>query len=128
MPDYNKLAQTTLDLIKKSGRAFVITRSRPSFDDVTGTPTAGTPQAGTFQAIVLPRYKGRTFDSLDDSIKEKLIQGKARTLYAAAVGAPFAPEALDEVTISGEQWVVIGCTELSPAGITMLYTIGVVKK
>lgn len=126
--DYAKSAASALAIIKKNGKEYVISRSRPAFDDVTGEPADSTPLTGKLTAVVLPRYKGPAFDSLDDGLKEALIKGKTRTVLAAAKGVAFVPEALDEVTINGTQWLVIGCSELNPAGVPIIYTIGVIQK
>lgn len=127
MPDYSKTAANALKSIGKAGRQLEIMRPVVSFDNTTGVPTDAPTVKGYINAIVLPRYKGMVFGSLDDGLKEALVKGKLCTVLAAAKGAPFKPEALDVITIDGTKWQVIGCTELSPAGIPILYTIGVVE-
>lgn len=127
MPDYSKTAANALKSIAKAGRKLEIMRPVVTFDNTTGVPTNGPTLQGYITAVVLPRYKGQIFNSLDDSLKEALVKGKLRTVLCAASGAPFKPEALDVVTIDGTKWQVIGCTELSPAGIPIIYTIGVVE-
>jgi len=126
--DYSKSADAALKIIKENGREYAISRSRPVFDDVTGEPVESSPVSGTLKAVILPRYKGMVFNEMDNALKEAIIAGKARTVLAAAKGVAFAPEALDEITINTSQWVVVGCSELNPAGTPIIYTIGVVQK
>lgn len=130
MADYSKDAAEALAAIKEAGEEYIIFRSRPAFDDISGTPVEppDTPLTGKLAAVVLPRYKGATFASLDDSLKEALIRGKLKTVLAAAQGAPFAPEALDEITLADGVWQVVGCTALAPNGLPIIFTIGIHKK
>jgi hypothetical protein len=128
MADYSKTAASALATIKKKGKRFEIKRPVMSFPNSDGIPVVSEPQTGFINAIILPRYKGQIFQSLDDSLKEALIKGRLKTVLAAAQGAPFKPEALDVITIAGSYWNVIGCTELAPDGETpIIYTIGVME-
>lgn len=128
MADYTEDAKAALASIKEAGKEYVISRSSPVFDDISGTPTGATEASGKIAAIILPRYKGQVFDALDSSMKEALVRGKLKTCLAAAQGAPFEPAALDEITIGSETWQVIGCSTLGPDGLPILYTIGIVLK
>lgn len=128
MADYAKTAANALKSIAKAGTKLAIMRPVATFDNITGAPTDAPTLQGYITAVVLPRYKGQIFASLDDSLKEALVRGKMKTVLAAANGAPFKPGPLDVVTINGTQWQVIGCTELAPDGVTpIIYTIGVVE-
>jgi hypothetical protein len=128
MADYSKDAREALATIKAEGKSFVISRPVVAFDAV-GVPTDGETLQGNIFAIVLPRYKGMIFNSLDDSLKDALVKGKLKSVLAAAEGAPFKPSPLDSIEIAGSQWLVIGCTELAPDGETpIIYTIGVVER
>jgi hypothetical protein len=128
MANYEKNAANALKSIAKAGKKFQIFRPVVTFNDVTGIPTDAPTLAGEITAVVLPRYKGQIFNSLDDSFKEALIRGKLRTVLAAAKGAPFSPEALDIVVINGTNWQVVGCTPLAPDGATpIIYTMGVIQ-
>lgn len=128
MANYQKDADDALKSIAEEGTKLEIFRPVVSFNDATGIPTDQPTIRGFITALVLPRYKGQTFGSLDDSLKEALVRGKLKTVLAAAKGAPFAPAPLDVITINGTQWQVIGCTALAPDGVTpIIYTIGVVE-
>lgn len=127
MPDFAKTAANALKSISKNGRVLAISRPVVTFDNVTGEPTKGPTVAGTITGIVLPRYKGQRFNSLDDSLKEALVAGRLRSILAAANGASFPPQPLDVISFDGSDWRVIGVTELSPTGIPIIYTIGVVQ-
>jgi hypothetical protein len=128
MANYQKNADSALKSIVKAGTKLEIFRPVVAFDDTTGIPTEGPTLRGYITAVVLPRYKGQIFGSLDDSLKEALVRGKLKTVLAAAKGAPFAPGPLDVITINGTQWQVVGCTALAPDGVTaIIYTIGVVE-
>jgi len=128
MANYSKTADSALKSIARAGTKLEIFRPVANFDDLTGVPTDGPTLKGYITAVVLPRYKGQIFGSLDDSLKESLVKGKLKTVLAAAKGAPFAPGPLDVITIDGTQWQVVGCTALAPDGVTpIIYTIGVVE-
>lgn len=128
MANYTKNASSALALISKYGRKYPIARELSTFDEITGKEVAKTTRGGEITAIVLPRYKGILFDSLDDSFREGLVIGKSRVLLVAAKGAPFPPTPLDKINIGGDEWEVVGITELNPAGIPIIYTIGIIKK
>jgi hypothetical protein len=128
MADYSTDAADALASIKEAGKEYDISRKVLVFDDVTGLPVDDERISGKIAAIILPRYKGPIFQNLDASMKEALIQGKMKTVLAAAQGAPFAPEALDEISLNGTVWDVVGCTELAPDGLPIIYTIGVILK
>lgn len=126
--DYNEIAQGALESIKEAGGTLAILRSRPSFDDITGTPTPDpSPQSGKLSAVVLPRYKGVVFRNMDEAFREALVKGRAKSVLAAASDATFPPEPNDELTIEGSQWRIIGVTVLAPAGVPLVYTIGVMQ-
>ena len=128
MANYQKNADSALKTIAKAGGKLEIFRPVLNFNDVTGVPLNDVTQRGFITAVVLPRYKGQIFGSLDDSLKEALVKGKLRTVLAAAKGAPFEPGPLDIIKINGVDWQVIGCTPLAPDGVTnIIFTIGVVE-
>lgn len=128
MPDYNKNAESALASIQKAGRSLAIARTVNVTNKETGEVVSSTTESGTLAAVVLPRYKGVLFDSLDDNLKSDMVRGRLRSVLAAAKGAPFKPRALDVITIDGEAWEVVGMTELSPAGIPIIYTLGIRQK
>lgn len=126
MADYSKQAASALKSIAKAGKEFDIFRSSPVFDQTSGLPTTTNRTQGKITAVLLPRYKGQLFNSLDDSLKAALVRGELKTVLAAAKGAPFKPGPLDYIMIEGQQWRVIGVTTLAPDGTTpIIYTIGV---
>ena len=128
MANYQKNADAALKLIAKNGKKFQIFRPVVTFNNETGSPINGQTLTGEITAVVLPRYKGQIFGSLDDSLKEALVRGQLKTVLAAAKGAPFPPGPLDVLTINGDKWQVIGCTVLAPDGETpIIYTMGVVQ-
>lgn len=128
MATYEKSASKALAMIAKAGRKFTIFRPVAIFNDDTGLPQNRPTLSGEIAAVVLPRYKGMLFSSLDDSFKEALIRGKLKTVLAAAKGAPFAPQPLDIIVMGGTNWQVVGNTVLAPdSGTPIIYSIGVVE-
>lgn len=128
MADFSKTAANALKSIAANGRVLTLKRNTRTFDNVTGEPTANVVSTGTITAVVLPRYKGTIFKEMDDALKQAIITGRARTVLAAAKDATFPPQPLDRIVFDGADWEVVGVTELSPTGIPILYTMGVMQK
>lgn len=128
MADFSKTAANALKSIAANGRVLTVKRNTRTFDNVTGEPSANVVSTGTITAVVLPRYKGTIFKEMDDALKEAIITGRARTVLAAAKDATFPPKPLDRIVFDGADWEIVGVTELSPTGIPILYTMGVIQK
>lgn len=127
MPDFSKLADTVLKLVKANGRELPIIKPSETVDQSTGVVSASDDTEGTIFGIILPRYKGILFDSMDDTLKDGLISGKFRSMLCAAKGATFPPEPNCEITVDGSTWRVVGVTELSPTGTPVIYNMGVIQ-
>jgi hypothetical protein len=124
--NYSKSAETALSLIKQFGKSYPIKRSIKTPDGITGAVTS-VDTTGAIDAVILPVNTSKEkFDNQE--LTEAVAKGKARFLLVAASGAPFQPDAGDEVTIDSELWRCAGCTALSPAGVPVIYNIGVIRK
>jgi hypothetical protein len=126
MSFYGDLQKVTYDSIKPFGRFLVFTRPVVASVSVTGgTVTPGTALTTTGCSIVLPASKG-TVEAFDNRLAEKEVAGRElRYLKVAAFGMTFIPKSLDKVTFDGKTWLVLGCTPINPAGVPLVYGIGV---
>lgn len=125
MSSYEKTAQTALKLLKKNGRSILLRRPDRTVDNVSGISTEGPATEGLLWVVILPASKG-TVEAFDNRVEQSdLSSAKLRYIIAAADGAPFEPKSNDEVVFDGSVWTVLGATPLSPAGIPLLYKLGV---
>lgn len=128
--DFTRQAETALRLIARNGQDIVFTRETTPFDPVTGGPGVATAPV-TFQgkAVRLPNFKGTVFEGMDSAFKAALVTGKATVLLVAAKGLEHEPIPGDSVTlVDGSIWATIGLTVLNPAGLPIIYTMGVLLK
>lgn len=127
MADYTPDAQAALQLIAEAGASFPVKRTGGTFNPATGEATGTTGElVGTVTAVLLPRWKGGTYEGMDAALKDAIVSGRAKTMLAAAADAIFPPEPGDLVTIGALVWRVVGVTVLNPDGNTpILYTMGV---
>ena len=124
---YEEAAATALELITEFGTDANIRRVSKDYTPATGEAVELVKLAGTLKALILPiasTPKG-VFIEADNKLIEDLIAGKLRFVLAAAKGATFEPVANDLIEIAGETFTVKGCTPLSPAGVPILYKMGV---
>lgn len=130
--DYDKSAATALRLLTKFGREITLKRITP------GEGPAYNPGPSitvTYKAIaaVLPASQG-TIEAFDNRLEGgTLIDEKLRFVLMApqivrvSEEGPdtIAPLSLDVLNFDGYDWTVIGSTPLSPAGVPVLYRMGV---
>lgn len=127
--DYASSQQDALDLITEFGGVVAIKRPAGVFDPVTGQNVV-TYTNGTLTAVVL--NVKTTANSIgqgaaDNALVEAMIRGKMRYLLVAAKGATFIPTEEDLVTLPDGEFKVVGNTPLSPAGVPLVYKVGVLK-
>ena len=132
MPNYGKTADNALVSILAAGATMTATRSLSGvYDPATGEETA-IPELQTWElvAVTLPATIAR-FRGIDNKLTEGLVLGKARYLLTAAKNSNgFIPEPLPEDVIVFPDltaWKVIGSTPIKPAGVPILYQVGVVN-
>lgn len=130
MFDYSASAATALSLLQNFGKALPIKRVTNTANGVTGE-TRQTVATGDITTVILPARASAlnlVGGQGDDAIVEALVKGKLRFALVAALGATFVPEANDLVTLDGKDWTVLGNTPLSPAGVPILYKLGLQLK
>jgi hypothetical protein len=128
MANYGKNADSAYTSILKAGRLLPISRTVKVFDNITGAQISSDEQSGTIAGVVFSKVKTPQYESFGEKFVEAMIRGAARVITAAAKNAPFVPQAGDVVSFDGSSWEVYGTRDLNPAGIPILYTLGVVKK
>jgi hypothetical protein len=129
MADYNAAADSALRQITDAGRLLLITRkTEGAHDPVEGTTESSEVLSWSLPCVILPATQ-KNMAGLDNGRLEQgsLVLSKTRLVMAAAKGSPRDPEALDRMAFDGSDWLVLGCIPLSPAGVTILYKMGVMK-
>ena len=108
-------------------RDVVVTRrAAPTHDLVEGTVTPGATSTSTMPALILPA-SGGTLEAFDvrfmDGVRES---SNVRFALLAADGAAFRPEPNDTADLYGDgrEWLVMGCTPISPDGTDVVYAAG----
>jgi hypothetical protein len=123
---YNGLQATASRLIREKGQAITISRATGDvYDPLTQTVTPGITQNQTITALVLPATKGTVLSFAIKFEKGTLIETNIRSVKASAADFDWMPMPGDTVIISGEQWIVIGSTPLSPGGVDLIYSFSV---
>jgi hypothetical protein len=125
---YTKLAATASRLMGIYGRSVTFYRYAPSIVGSTGTTTKGAAtNTSTASAVVLPASKG-TVEAFDNRLENGSLVGRElRYIKVAAASITFEPKSLDEMSMDGSTWEVLGCTPVNPAGTPLVYGVGVAK-
>lgn len=133
--DYIESQQDADELLKEFGRGITISRAMAGTSDpatpwIPGEPTIA---VYTVAAVVLPASKG-TIEAFDNRLENgTLIDERLRyvlmsplmTRTSVAGPATIEPQSLDVLTFDGHDWTVLGCTPLNPAGVPVLFPMGV---
>ncbi|MGL6008381.1 MAG: hypothetical protein ACRC1D_02915 [Culicoidibacterales bacterium] len=115
-----KNQDTALRLIKDAGQKLFFQRlTSNNLDPVLGTNN-NLIQADEFTVVVLPGSKKDFEIYLEDGIRTDQV----RFLLVAAKDAPFELRGGDQCNFENKLWVVMGCTPLNPAGIPIIYKVG----
>lgn len=130
MPDYPTAQDTALRLIADAGRSLPMSRSLSgTWDPVEGTDAGGEVLAWNVQAVVL-RATIRNFSGLDNGLLDTpggLVLSKARRVLIAAKDCPYEPRNQDRMVFDGSTWLVLACVPISPGGVPIIYTVGVMQ-
>lgn len=130
--DYLEAQRDAQELLEEFGREIIITRNLPG----TGPPhNPGAPIPASWRAFaaVLPASKG-TIEAFDNRLEggtlidEKLryVLMSPKLIRTSATGPDtIEPQSLDVLTFDGHDWTVLGCTPLNPAGVPVLFPMGV---
>lgn len=134
--DYIESQKDADELLKEFGRGITISRQvpgpplNPKEPWIPGPPVTAT---YTASAVVLPASKG-TIEAFDNRLENgTLIDERLRyvlmsplmTRTSVAGPATIEPQSLDVLTFDGHDWTVLGCTPLNPAGVPVLFPMGV---
>ena len=123
--DYSGFEATALNLITQFGQSLTIYQENSTgYDPLTGSTTGGTITSTTCEGLTLPASKG-TVQGFDDKFKEELVRGNARFFMLAASGMSFQPDAGNLLLFEDEVWDVSGVTPVNPAGVPLVYRVGV---
>lgn len=134
--NYAKSQATAQRLLARFGRSITLKRTIPGSTEppyAPWNPGPATQATYSVTAAVLPASKStiEAFDNRLDGgtlIDEKLryvVMSPQMTRTSDAGPASIEPKSLDVVTFDGSDWTVLGCTPLNPAGIPVLYPMGV---
>ena len=127
--DYPRSQNTAIRLLTKFGRTIQVGYSTPG----TGPGYEPGPDTWVWNdvvAAVLPANKS-LLESFDNQLEAgTLIAEKLRYVIMAPLlvgGAPHPkePESMMRVIFDNAEWQILGATPLNPAGIPVLYNMGV---
>lgn len=124
---YQKMADTSLNLIKRFGSEirFEYEENRV-FDPVEGEYTQGSQSHGSLFGLIQPAANGKVSGWKDDTFfGENLRIDKQRLLVLEAKSSAYVPKAGHSVQIDGTTFKVLGVTAIAPAGIPIVYKVGV---
>lgn len=125
-------AQDAIDIDKAfappDGQRLTVSRYAPTRNAVTGDVTKGAAtQSASANAIEVPVTQAVIGTFAATLVPGELVNKTIRTFKVSAL-LGFQPAAQDEVTLAdGSVWPVIGCTTVNPAGVPLVYTVGVAK-
>lgn len=115
MSFYSDMADVTVELLTEFGRSVTLKRSTGnSIDPITGVVTPGV-DASVITTGVLKPYPSRMIDGV-----RILSTDRELTITNEQTPAP-----TDKPTMDGEEWAIVGITEMNPAGTVIAYKIQV---
>ena len=124
--DYGKTAQSGLRLLTKFGQSVTLRRENvgSTFDPVTSAVSGGANTDTTVKAAILPARVDRAM--FDESNRTGIISGKVKLCIMEAVNGSFAPSTNDIIIDSQSvKWSAFAVTPIAPAGVDVLYKIGI---
>lgn len=123
--NYAKTLATVDRLIEKFGQTLTFTRITEGgrYDPHVGE-SVQTEAAFSAKCVVLPTGSG-TVEAFDEKRDPDLVDAKRRFLLVSPLNVSDRPQSADHLTFEGAEWVVMGCTPLAPAGVDVLYRVGV---
>lgn len=123
---YNQMADTALRLIEQFGQKLHGARYKVDDSDyTTGEISESVDIEGDFDGVILPADKGFAgqFNDSFEVLSEVFV--KVRYLILSAKTSPFVPAAGDLFDFDDKSWIVLGNTPINPAGIPLVYKVGV---
>lgn len=117
MSFYGNMADTTVRLLTKFGASVTLQRyTGRSIDPVTGAITAGS-DASVVTTGVLRPYPSNMIDGtrILETDRELVITNEQ------------IPQPTDKPTMDGQEWAIVGITEMNPAGTVIAYKLQVRK-
>jgi len=127
-PRYERIARNADKQLAKAGQSITIARYAPSRNSSTGVVTKGAATAsGTANAVEIPVTQALMGTFASQCAPGTLVSKTVRALKVSAL-LGFLPQSRDEVTLAdGTVWPVVGVTPVNPAGVPIVYTVGVAK-
>ena len=133
--DYLESQADADELLEEFGRTIHIRREAPGEPNPETPWVPVVPVATRYSAlaVVLPASQG-TIEAFDNRmeggslLEERLryVLMSARMTRVSEVGATsIEPKSTDIVEFDGHSWRVLGCTPLAPAGVPVIYPMGV---
>ena len=121
MSFYDRMAATALSKITKFGQAVTV---RTKVDDAYDSQTGEVLQTETSESgfgMLMASTSSVKMEAEINPIPAKV--DDLRTWILAAAGLANAPEPGDVLEGGGAAWSIIGVTEVSPAGIPLIYKL-----
>lgn len=133
MPDYGKNAVSARAAIRRAGKVVIMSvKTGGGFDPVESETIGSKTVNYNIAAVILPATIAR-FRGIDNKLVESgnlvITKGRYLILPTSDESGVAIPEPLPEFTFQffGSTWKCLGCSPLNPAGIPILYQVGVLK-
>lgn len=128
--DYTKTSSTALRLITKFGQSGSLVRVvGGTYDPSTGATSGESERIEEIKYAELPKLTDITNTGYLNQYQEDIVKGKVRFMLIAAKGVSSSPESGDLFRDRFRvDWEILGSTQVSPAGIDIVYKAGVRKK
>lgn len=120
---YSRMAQTALRLIKDKGSKLnFYFEQKGEYDPIAGAYPPAARTDGFLNGVVLPASSGAK-DNL--FFGQTLRIEKQRYILLEALSSNYEPKLNHLIDIDGQTFKVMGVTGLKPAGITVIWKVGV---
>ena len=122
--NYKGAEKTAARLITQFGETVNMLRYEATYDPITGQTSSETSQVTAATLVSIPASNG-TILSFDNKTTQDFVQGKLRFFIVAAKDIGFTPLSGDYIEFENALWEVSGATPINPAGIALLFRVGV---
>lgn len=126
--NYTKIAADADKQLAEAGQLVTVARYAPTRNSSTGAVTKGTATlSASANAVEIPVTQALMGTFASQAAPGTLVNKTVRALKVSGL-LGFFPRPGDEVTLAdGTVWPVIGATQVNPAGIPIVYTVGLAK-
>ncbi len=122
--NYKGAEKTAARIIAQFGETVNMLRYTTTYDPIAGAASNEKSQVAAVKLVSIPATND-TIQSFDNDTAQDFVQGKLRFFLIAAQDIGFTPLSGDYIGFEDALWEVSGATPINPAGIALLYRVGV---